>query len=530
MRHLTLPGKIGSPLQILETEHSILFIGANGSGKTRLGTWIELGKKQSAKVHRISAQKSLTMPDTTTPMSIDMAERNLLFGSLEREDLVEHYRWNKRPATSALNDYEKLMVYLFSDETEENAKFKAACVQTKERIEPPRTKIDQVKEVWETVLPHRQLVIGGLKVETQVRDNKDAIYKSSDMSDGERVIFYLIGQCLAAPKDGIIIIDEPELHLHKSIQPKLWAEIEKLRQDCLFVYLTHDVDFAATNRCSTKVWLKSFDGKNWDWEIIAKDEHLPDELLFQILGSRKPVVFVEGDTASDDTSLYRAILPNYLVIPRGSCESVIQLVKTLKKNSQLHHLDVYGLIDRDRRTEAEITSLKRNSIYVLDVAEVENLFCTKEILALVSKQLERDAATDLEKVTTAIFARLNSEIEKQTSLHAIGEIKFRLNCYDASAIGVDNLKSALASLVQGIDVGGLYKEAFDRFQKSIDDKDFDALLRLYNRKSLASQAGSALGLASGELPQLVIRLAQSKSGKNVREALAKYFEPFEINR
>jgi len=251
MRNLVLPGKAGEPTQTIKVEKSILFIGDNGSGKSRLGTWIELEKKQEAKVHRISAQKSLDMPDSTTPMSIEIAERNLLFGSPEREDLVAHYRWNKRPATSLLNDYEKLMVYLFSDETEENAKFKAACVQTTVRIEPPRTKLDTVKKVWEAVLPHRELVIGGLRIETRVSNDPQAVYKSSEMSDGERVIFYLIGQCLAAPHDGIIIIDEPELHLHKSVQPKLWSEIEKLRTDCLFVYLTHDVDFAAANACST---------------------------------------------------------------------------------------------------------------------------------------------------------------------------------------------------------------------------------------------------------------------------------------
>ena len=463
-------------------------------------------------------------------MSIEIAERNLLFGSPEREDLVAHYRWNRRPATSLLNDYEKLMVYLFSDETEENAKFKAACVQSTERIEPPRTKLDAVKKVWEAVLPHRELLIGGLRIETRVRDHADAVYKSSEMSDGERVIFYLIGQCLAAPKDGIIIIDEPELHLHRSVQPKLWSEIEKLRSDCLFVYLTHDVDFAAANECSTKVWLKSFDGTDWEWELIARDNNLPDELLFELLGSRRPVVFVEGEAGSYDTALYRAVLSYYLVIPMGGCENVIQSVKALKANSQLHHLNVSGLIDRDRRLDAEIAALKEHSIFVMSVAEVENLFCTKEVFALVSERLARDPTADFDTVSTAIIKRLASEIEKQASLRAIGEIKFRLNCYDSTAVGKDQLESALRSLADGIEIDSLYQESLDRFQNAIDQNDFDALLRLYNRKSLSDQVGKALGLSHHELPELVIRLAQSSSAKQVREALAQYLAPFEISR
>ena len=37
------------------------------------------------------------------------------------------------------------------------------------------------------------------------------------MSDGERAIFYFIGEVLCAKENSLIIIDEPENHLHKSI-------------------------------------------------------------------------------------------------------------------------------------------------------------------------------------------------------------------------------------------------------------------------------------------------------------------------
>ncbi len=197
MRHLVLPGKGVEPAKKVETDQSILFIGANGSGKTRLGTWIELGRMQGSRIHRISAQKSLAMPDYTTPKSIELAQRDLLFGNPNVENNVGAHRWGNRPATSLLNDFQKLMVYLFSDETEKNAKFKAACTQSAERLEPPRTKLDLLKDVWEAVLPHRELVIGGLQIETRVLDDNESIYKSSEMSDGERVMFYLIGQCLS---------------------------------------------------------------------------------------------------------------------------------------------------------------------------------------------------------------------------------------------------------------------------------------------------------------------------------------------
>lgn len=524
-RTLTLPG-INGATKSIEVEQSLLFIGANGSGKTRLGTWIEIDSPQRNLVHRISAQKSLSMPDSTTPISIDLAEKNLLFGNPQWSYLEKQHKWNQKPATTLLSDYEKLMAYLFSDETESNAKYKIEVRNNKARIEPPVTKIDLVKNVWEKILSHRELVIGGLRVQTRIKGQSEKIYNSSEMSDGERVIFYLIGQCLAAPKGGIIVIDEPELHLHKSVQAPLWAEIEKLRGDCLFIYLTHDVDFAAAKEGAARIWLKSFDGTSWDWEPVKADENLPDDLLLEVLGSRKPVVFVEGDNGSYDVALYREVLPGFLVVPRGSCSQVILAVKALKANLQLHHLSVYGIVDRDRRVPEEIAALEENSVFVLSVAEVENLFCTREIIEIASHRLARDPATDFQNVSSEIFKRLKSELDTQVSLRVASEIKFHLSKFDQNVKGEDGLSNALNTLIHGIDVENLYSSFMSEFACVINNMDYEKLLSIYNRKSLATQVGGALGLKSGEFPEFILRLARSDCGGEIRAALKKYFGGF----
>src|SRR5205823_4559802 len=124
----------------------------------------------------------------------------------------------------------------------------------------------------ELILPYREIEITPGKIQTRVKNSASVYYSASEMSDGERVIFYLIGQALAAPKDGIIIIDEPELHLHKSIQTWLWREIQAARPDCLFVYMTHDVEFAASLTEAKKIWLKNFNGHVWEWEEVPAVE------------------------------------------------------------------------------------------------------------------------------------------------------------------------------------------------------------------------------------------------------------------
>jgi len=526
---LTLP-KTNGELEEIDCPQSLVLIGANGSGKTRLGAWIEIESPQKEKVHRISAQKSLSMPDNVMPKSMKLAENELLCGH-ERFEISNYtaykssYRWGNKPATFPLNDFEKLMIYLFSEFTDKSAKYFNESKLNSKKVLPPLTKLDLIKRVWETVLPHRQLIINGLNVQTCTIGNED---NASDMSDGERVVFYLIGQCLAAPENGIIIIDEPEIHLHKSIQAPLWIEIQKLRLDCLFVYMTHDVDFAVSLPESKKVWLKSYDGVNWNWDLVEEIDGLPEKLLIEVLGSRKPIVLVEGVKGSFDSKLYQAILEGFLVIPSGSCTQVISTVRSLTSSSQIknHHFEVYGIIDRDRRVEREIKSLKDDGIYTLEVAEVENLFCVPEIIKIVSGRLERNPEEDSSAVESFVINRLKSELGNQISLHVASEIKFKLNCFNDNENGKKDLKTALLSLMDSIKVEELYDEKEVLFNEVINANNYLQVLKIYNRKSLASQISVILGLSKGELAEFVVRLVNGESRTEIQQALKAYFGDF----
>ncbi|MFH0261389.1 hypothetical protein ACGRH2_13360 [Vibrio barjaei] len=106
----------------IKIQKSIILAGANGSGKTRLGTWLEFDGPQSELVRRISAQKSLSMPDSSQTTSMEEAECALRYGYNRFQDVRHnplhfktHQRWNGKPSTSLLNDYEHLMTLLFTE-------------------------------------------------------------------------------------------------------------------------------------------------------------------------------------------------------------------------------------------------------------------------------------------------------------------------------------------------------------------------------------------------------------------------------
>ncbi|EJJ4544266.1 DUF4435 domain-containing protein, partial [Campylobacter coli] len=185
----------------------------------------------------------------------------------------------------------------------------------------------------------------------------------------------LISKILTIPNNEqqIIIIDEPELHLHPSLTNRLWDILEKHRQDCLFIYITHDLNFASSRTNSDKFWIKSYNGEKWEFEQISTNEIMPQELFLKLLGTRRNVLFIEGKNNSLDFKIYSVLYPQYQIITCGSCEKVIQYTKAFNDQSALHGFKAYGIIDRDYRSQNEINALMNKDINVLKVAEVENL-------------------------------------------------------------------------------------------------------------------------------------------------------------
>lgn len=310
-------------------------------------------------------------------------------------------------------------------------------------------------------------------------------YNAAGMSDGERVCLYMICQVLCAPQDICIIIDEPELHLHPSIMHRLWADLEQARPDCHFIYVTHDTDFAAQHGEADIIWIKSFDGENWDYKKL-KSDNLPDSLLLSILGNRKNVLFVEGKEGGLDYQLYSRVFRKSLVIPCGSCINVIERVKAYGQSPYLHHLKVAGLIDRDYRTQHEIDGLMKENVYCLKVAEVENLFLTQEVLTYYQKKMALP-----EEILSVIYRKgmehFRSDLTKQISNALKSDLRYHLSVTDIMGKETEparikeNLETDLS-----VFINKFWAEESRRYQEIAYKEDFEEVLMVYNQKSLYS--------------------------------------------
>jgi ABC-type cobalamin/Fe3+-siderophores transport system ATPase subunit len=526
MNRIVLPGSGQGASEVTwEDLHSLVIVGANGSGKSRLGAWLDA--RDDLIVHRVSAQRALSINEFVTPRPLEQASRQLLFGhdgqGANHNNKIGS-RWANRPISAQAQDFEPALQVLFAQHSQAGVAFRAAAREMKELPKGiAETKLEIAERVWNSILPHRELQIDDNKI--SVKTTGIGSYPAGEMSDGERVALYLIAQCLAAPEKALLVLDEPELHIHQSIQSSLWDELEAARKDCTFVYITHDLGFAATRVNARKIWVQSYDGSVWEWDEIPTTDKLPEALVLQILGSRRPILFVEGDAASMDTAIYRVLFPGRLVFPCGSCQRVVDFTVAVRSLTILHHAKATGIIDRDRRSDSQLEAYTKHGVFTLAVAEVENLLLVPEIVRAVSSNQKRNPDADLINVQNFLFKSLNGELDVQVNERATYQIQQALNSFpglaDTSA-DAGMFVDAVSTYLKGLDPAKCRADSEVLFREILQKRDYSGLLKFYNRKSLAVRISRNLGLAEGEFPKLALRLLKDTETSDLRDALKSY--------
>jgi hypothetical protein len=498
----------------------LVIIGANGSGKTRFGIWLEQQNQNNMIVHRLSAQKALNLPERAPMKSLEQAEKDLLYGRHDQHAgnaRKVQDRWGGNPATFLLTDYEALLAVLFAKDAERDRLHTKETRRTGIYVPVPDSAIDRIGSVWDSLMPHRTISFHDGKV--LVSNGSPSEYHAKEMSDGERVALYLLGQCLSAPSGSMLIIDEPELHLHRSLIDKLWNKVEQLCPDKSLVYITHDLDFAATRIGARKIWVQSFTGSAWTWADVPSDDALPEPLVLELIGSRKPILFCEGEKGGLDHTIYQLCLSHMHVVPRGGSDQVVQATKALRTNSALHTLTAHGIVDRDARMQADIVALETHGIQVLAFAEIENLLCSEVIVKAIASQLKRDPTATINQVRNYVITALRGEFDTQVALRATHRIRHHLSHFTPPNSEPDCLDMAVGEHVASLDTAAIIAEERASLHAALDTGDLECILGVYNRKSIADRISSVFGLKPGEYTEIVLRILKSADGHALLDAI-----------
>lgn len=475
----------------------MFFVGANGGGKTRLAVHIEGVKDLST--HRISAHRALALNPAVPKISERVALLGLRTGHANEAAHVGHRigsRWQGNMAVSLLNDFDYVVQALFADQANKSLETHKRVRALDHRPADP-TKFERLLETWNRLLPDRTLHISGDDIQVAATGS-DTKYKASEMSDGERAIFYLIAQTLAAAENSVLIVDEPELHVHRSIMSKLWDELEAARQDCAFVFITHDLEFSAT-RVGQKFVIREYEPPGrWTIQAVPEDTGFDEELSTLILGSRRPILFVEGAQNSLDLAIYRCCFSDWTIIPRGSCEEVIHSVVTMRRNAELTRVTCSGVVDADGNDPQDVEYLRSLGVAVLPVSEIENIVLLPVVsraIAVSEGYIGSELEARLNDLKAAIFSTLNSAaaIDAVVTRHCRRRIDRILKKIDLSeSASVAELTTEYGCQTAALDIADIARRATERVQEALRDEDLTKLLAIYDNKHLMAFAATHL--------------------------------------
>ncbi len=459
---------------------SFVIIGANGAGKTRFTA--SMVEQIGDKAFRISALDGLyeRRKTSTSPQT--------LRGRCDASVVAGLERGGNLPT-----GLELLLAQLMHEEMLNLIGYKLA-IANDSQSKLKRTKLDKVIEIWQEVFPDNKVLINSGKILFS-RGLDPENYSALKLSDGERAVLYYAGAVLYAPHNSVIFVDSPEMFLHPTLTSSLWNRLETLRRDCAFCYTTHDPDFASSRNGAPVIWVRDCDIEQhaWDYDIMPSQDGIASELYMSLVGARKPVLFIEGDShRSIDARLYPLIFPDFTVRSLGSCNKVIEATRTFNGLASFHRLDSMGIVDRDRRDDKEVEYLRGKNILVPEVAEIENMFLLEEVITTMAKMNGADPARALQKVKHAVISLFKSELRQQALQHTRHYMKKMVERrVDGRFPDIDTLEQHVGGLLDELNPRGMYENLCREFHVFADSADYNGILKVYNQKSTLSNCNVA---------------------------------------
>ena len=527
-----IPQISDEPLPIsLEAGYRLFIVGANGSGKSALIQHL-VSSNRGKLIKRISAHRQTWFQsgsiDLTPQSRKQFDEQNTPY------EVQDQSRWR--------DDYarQKQSAVLFDLVAKEN---------TRARLITRHVESGNVKEAKKTSAEspssfnqlNELLGIGTLAVTLENSNDQEILARHRDgsapfsiakMSDGERNAAIIAATVLTIEPGTMLLIDEPERHLHRSIIEPFLSALFSRRKDCVFVVSTHEIALPVANPKARVLMVRSCRWKGdkasaWDVELLEPNNDLPEELKRDILGSRKRILFVEGNSNSLDLPLYNALFPDLSVIPKGSCIDVQKAVNGLRGSPNLHHVEAFGLIDRDGRDEETVKQLAEDGVFALDVYSVESLYyCSDAIAAVANRQAESlggNADEMIESATQNVLAALNQ--------HGVAERMAARRCEsrvrDQILSKIPNWKSINSNETKiEITVDSGYQNELARFKELLAHRKLDDLVARYplHQSDVFGDIVKVLELKNGETYKQTL-VSRIKDDEALAEKLRKRIEP-----
>jgi len=432
-------------LKIDEMGDVVIIAGANGSGKSRLkdaivgalqgGGQMSLSLTATRKKEKedfggdeISTTQGSNNPVLTEYIQNRKYGRGQYVGSLVQIDSkrnIQTIQYNpiawrvsdpdeqETPSTFYYQDFgnrwQEFMNYIHMKVAAHDRELTAQVIsgssitadEIKKKVPHP---LEKYKEIFLTLLPNKILldIDPASPGQFNYKDNQGNQLPFSSLSSGEQEVVKIIFDVIRKDiNHSIIIVDEPELHLHPTLTFKLVETLKTIGDHTnQFIFLTHSADLISTYYSTGNVYFIDSQQSGANQAHKLSDLNHSHREIVDLIGENlglfavgKKLIFVEGEDSSIDRLAYHSIALKYSseakVIPIGSVENLITL-NTIEKQirNSIFGIDFYMIRDKDGLSVAQITALEQSGrIKCLKRRHLENYFLDEEILFKVAQKI-----------------------------------------------------------------------------------------------------------------------------------------------
>lgn len=504
---LTFPGPDGVQAKLDVASGQLLFVlGANGTGKSTLMQ--VFASQHRGKVRRLTAHRQVWFHSD----SIDITPhgRRQTETQISNSDHQAQSRWRDDHAAQR----SQAVVFDLIDSENVEARKIADAARTGDMA--------RVKELAVAKSPiatmNDILRVANLDIQVQVREESRLMasrpghdeYSIAELSDGERNALLIAANVLTAPAETLMLIDEPERHLHRAVVSPLITTLLAHRPDCAFVVSTHDVALPLDQAECSGLLVRNYshNPQQWTTDLVEGVEDLDEQIAVAILGSRRRMLFVEGKASSLDLLLYQILFPSLSIRTAGTCVEVERSVRGLRAATSFHWLTAIGLVDRDNRSDADCAELEKHGVVALEQYSVESLYyhpqTIREVAHYVNEQPEGVAERALDALIEAV------QMHQQRLAARLVERRIR---NELIRLAPDSQAIENGHAVTYFDGGDLYARELALLHSMIEARDSNGLVSRYpvRETPAPTQISQALGFRTSHNYEQAVRRMLSES-------------------
>ena len=339
---------------------------------------------------------------------------------------------------------------------------------------------NHINEIWGEHEVSVKFAIDNLQLSFLVEDKDNDLpkYGVPQRSDGFKHFVSILLNLSAENKtqslaNKIVLLDEPEIHLHPSGQRYLRDELLEIAKNNIVAFATHSVYMVDTKNIDRHFSVKKHEGRTLASQI-EKDNPYREEVLYEALGTsvleliEPNVLLFEGKTDRDIFELYARKLkadlkpPKVSLISADGCKNILRYTKFF--NTKV--VKGYVLVDSDDEgVKQKNIVLKEPGYDSKNTFEINDVYNTKKestLEDLFDKKFLIEAAKECYEV----------ELELDARTPLIAQLKKKLQ--ESHKPDRDEDKEALRQSyfekISKLSKDDLKKEAYFEFCKALCEK------------------------------------------------------------